>query len=150
MSPAEPGPLLRVRLGSGPRDGYVLPASSVAATSTPGALARSAHAPDGILGITGLRGQVYTVVDMNRVANDEPLAAPQEGWLSIVAPSFGAGWGLLWSNMLGMADPTGWRRLGRPFGSPEWLTEIWETPEGEQWREVDVAALLARWAAPPG
>lgn len=145
MSMPAAASLLRVRLGEGPHDGFVLPASSVAATHTPGALARSAHAPAGILGITGLRGQVYTVVDMAHVVSGTPMVSPQEGWLALVSPRIGAGWGLLWSSMPGMAETNEWRRLGLPFGAPEWQGEIWETPEGEQWREVDVAALLAIW-----
>lgn len=141
---AEAGVMVRLQAEEG-SGGWVLPLADLAGTAVPGPIARSAHAPPAILGITGLRGRVLTVVDARQLLTGHPATRPQEGWLTLLSPRWGDGWALLWPELVGLRPRAGWTEHPRPSGAPDWMGRVWRDQEGAFWREFLVSPWATHW-----
>lgn len=141
------GVLVRLTPEDGP-GGWILPLSDLAGTAVMGHLARSAHAPAGILGITGLRGGVFTVVDARYALIGRLWPVPRDGWLTLLSARWGGGWALLWPEMVGLRPSSGWRAETPGPEQPDWVSRCWYDEAGDLWRELNTERWVAHWSAP--
>jgi chemotaxis signal transduction protein len=150
-----------VRLG---QQSWLVELSAVQEALAPPRMARIASAPKWVAGVVGVRGQVWSVIDMLALSPDEDAStgsvrvAPR-GWMTLLrdpADQPGHRIALLWSDMVEVATKQDYRPVDpaetiAPGPSPDsgsdpqlpaWTRGLWEDGAGRVWRELDVAQIL--------
>ena len=101
---------------------------------------------DWFLGVTNVRGSLFTVVDLRRFAGDGVTEMTKETRLLSLAPSLGFNVTLVVSRMLGLRNTAS--RTSVVNGSPastgaNWLGNSFADAEGHIWRELSFSRLIA-------
>jgi twitching motility protein PilI len=101
---------------------------------------------DWFLGITNLRGSLYTVVDLRRFAGEGATEIGKETRLLTLAPSLGFNVTLLVSRMLGLrntASMTTVAGTSAAYATMSWVGNGFSDAEGHVWRELSLSKLIA-------
>ena len=143
-----------VRLGE---QSWLVDLSLVQEALAPPRMARIASAPRWVAGVVGVRGQVWSVIDMLSLSPDEGvesrLARPR-GWMTLLRdpPDHpGHRIALLWSDMVEVATKRDYTLVDpSDTNDPEtvvvpsspWARALWKDAQGQVWRELDVSQIL--------
>ena len=143
-----------VRLGE---QSWLVDLSLVQEALAPPRMARIASAPRWVAGVVGVRGQVWSVIDMLSLSPDEGveshLARPR-GWMTLLRdpPDHpGHRIALLWSDMVEVATKRDYTLVDpsdtndpdvAAIQSSPWSRALWKDIRGQMWRELDVTQIL--------
>jgi twitching motility protein PilI len=100
---------------------------------------------DWFLGVTNLRGSLFTVIDLRRFAGEGATEIGKETRLLSLSPSLGFNATLVVSRMLGLrntASMTATVDAGARNG-PSWLGNSYADADGNTWRELSLSSLVA-------
>lgn len=150
-----------VRLG---QQHWLVDLSNVQEALAPPRMARIASAPRWVSGVVGVRGQVWSVIDMLALSPDEGSEPTprSRGWMTLLRDppdSPGQRIALLWSDMVQVSTKRDYAPLANlpaaedtsmetidpvPASSdlPAWVRALWQDPSGQVWRELDVDQIL--------
>jgi len=145
-----------VRLG---RQRWLVDLSNVQEALAPPRMARIASAPRWVAGVVGVRGQVWSVIDMLALSPDEgeSLGARSRGWMTLLRePQEGASQriALLWSDMVEVATKHDYQQvwldangvetndLALAANCPPWVRALWRDREGQVWNELDIDQIV--------
>ena len=101
---------------------------------------------DWFLGVTNVRGSLFTVVDLRRFAGDGVTEMTKETRLLSLAPSLGFNVTLVVSRMLGLRNTASMTSVvnGSPASTgANWLGNSFADAEGHIWRELSLSRLIA-------
>jgi twitching motility protein PilI len=101
---------------------------------------------DWFLGVTNVRGSLFTVVDLRRFAGDGVTEMTKETRLLSLAPSLGFNVTLVVSKMLGLrntASMTAMVNNSPAHIGANWLGNSFSDADGHIWRELSLSRLIA-------
>jgi twitching motility protein PilI len=101
---------------------------------------------DWFLGVTNLRGSLFTVVDLRRFAGDGVTEIGKETRLLSLAPSLGFNVTLVVSRMLGLRNTASMTAVVNATPShlgAGWLGNSFADADGHIWRELSMSRLIA-------
>jgi twitching motility protein PilI len=101
---------------------------------------------DWFLGVTNVRGSLFTVVDLRRFAGDGITEMTKETRLLSLAPSLGFNVTLVVSKMLGLrntASMTAVVNSSPVHAGASWLGNSFADADGHIWRELSLSRLIA-------
>ena len=101
---------------------------------------------DWFLGVTNVRGSLFTVVDLRRFAGDGATEIGKETRLLSLAPSLGFNVTILVNRMLGLrntASMSATVNSSPGSASAGWLGRSYADAEGHIWRELSLSRLVA-------
>lgn len=99
------------------------------------------------LGVTNIRGSLYSVTDFSRFIGREPTLVNAQSRLLLFGQRFAElRAGLLVQQVVGLRNVAGWSKLEAKVEftgeTPwDWLGVSWQAPGGEVWREIDLGRL---------
>lgn len=158
-----------VRLG---QQNWLVELSEVQEALAPPRMARIASSPPWVAGVVGVRGQVWSVIDMLALSPDtDPSSLVQSrGWMTLLRDppeSQGDRLALLWSDMVEVATKQDYKKLdagediaqpvsqqgetqAQVFSSlfdekgnlPPWTRALWQDARGQVWRELDTSQIV--------
>jgi twitching motility protein PilI len=96
------------------------------------------------LGLANIRGVMSNVVDFGGFLGEEPTVRTPDCRLVLVADRFQSYSGLLIGRMMGLRNLQNLEALELPAGPQRrpWLGAAYRDPEGRNWNELNVAALV--------
>ncbi len=101
---------------------------------------------DWFLGVTNLRGSLFTVVDLRRFAGEGATEIGKETRLLSLAPSLGFNATLVVSKMLGLRNTASMTAIVDDAASSagaSWLGNSYADADGHTWRELSLSGLSA-------
>lgn len=101
---------------------------------------------DWFLGMTNVRGSLYTVVDLRRFAGEGVTDVGKETRLLSVSPSLGFNVTLVVSKMLGLRNTASMTPVGNvtpAHAGAGWLGDCFADADGHIWRELSLSRLVA-------
>ena len=101
---------------------------------------------DWFLGVTNVRGSLFTVVDLRRFAGDGVTEIGKEARLLSLAPSLGFNVTLVVSRMLGLRNTASMTSVGHStpaHAGANWLGNSYADVDGHIWRELSLSRLIA-------
>jgi twitching motility protein PilI len=97
-------------------------------------------------GIANVRGALFSVVDLAGFLGQAPTALDPDSRLLLVGQRFGTSVALLVDRVLGLrkvSEFTPELSAVEPDGAAPWAGEAYRDADGQRWRRLEVAALLA-------
>jgi twitching motility protein PilI len=91
-------------------------------------------------GVTNIRGNLYTVVDLPAFVGGAPTAINDQARLLLVGERFRMAAALLVERSLGLRNPEHLRAI--PGEAGPYARAQFEDPEGRQWKELDLPQLV--------
>lgn len=122
---------------------WLIDLAYLAETSVPPAVSRTGRTPAWVLGIGSLRGQVYTLIDMQRVFLDKPTVAIQNSWATPLHARLNTSLALIWPQMMGLVSRSALKEIS--FDSTQsspWVRRCWKDEQENVWQEFDVEAFV--------
>ncbi len=96
---------------------------------------------DWLLGVTNLRGTLYTVADLAAFAGRGATALGAEARLVLIHPRFRVNAGLVIGRTLGLRNLQ--LQKHAPDQASPWLAAGYRDPEGQDWKELDIRRLIS-------
>ena len=119
---------------------WLLDLSYLNETSVPSKISRIGGVPEYVLGISGHRGQVLTVLDMKKILEGELLDNHKEGWVISLREKWGGHIAFLWPQIVGLVNKK--ELLDTDVEKLKWSKKVWKDQDGKTWQELDIEALL--------
>ena len=122
---------------------FLLDLTQAGEITTVGAITRVPLTADWFLGLSNLRGNLISVVDLARFQGQEPTAVDKECRVVAFAPALGFNCGLLVSRVLGLRNIDG-MALKNPApaaDNPPWLARHYADHEAQGWTELDLSLI---------
>ena len=94
------------------------------------------------LGATNIRGNLYSVTDVQEFSGGGLTISTSLNRLLLVHPRWIHNAALLVDSMLGLRYAEQFRQLPLPAGLPVWITGVYEDGEGRHWQELNVGLLV--------
>ena len=91
-------------------------------------------------GVTNIRGNLYTVVDLPAFVGAAPMALNDQARLLLIGERFRMAAALLVERSLGLRNPDQFRAIEGDAGP--YARAHYEDPEGRQWKELDLPQLV--------
>lgn len=136
-------------------DRWLVDLSAIREASVPPKIARSVGAPNWVLGIGNFKGNVWSVLDMRVLLQDEMTYNPKWGWVTLLHPRNGHEVALLWSEIVEIAPQKDYQAVNAQSGAEgfkaneqqteephPWCKQQWLDKRGQMWKEFDVEKLL--------
>lgn len=121
---------------------WLIDLAHLAETSVPPPVSRTGRAPAWVLGIGSLRGQVHTLIDMQRILLEKPTASPGKGWATPLHPRLNTTLALIWPQMVGLKSRSELRETAVMSIEPlPWAKRFWNDEDNILWQEFDVEAF---------
>jgi twitching motility protein PilI len=101
---------------------------------------------DWFLGVTNIRGSLFTVVDLRRFSGGSATDIGKESRLLSLSPSLGFNVTLVISRMLGLRNTSSMTPLDEASPAPAaapWIGTAFADADGEVWREFSPSKLVA-------
>ena len=101
---------------------------------------------DWFLGVTNIRGSLFTVVDLRRFSGGGATEIGKESRLLSLSPSMGFNVTLVISRMLGLRNTSSMTLLDEASPAPAatpWIGNAFVDADGEVWREFSPSKLIA-------
>lgn len=122
---------------------WLIDLAYLAETSVPPPVSRTGRTPAWVLGIGSLRGQVYTMLDMQRVLLDKPTVAIQNSWVTPLHARLNNSVALIWPHMVGLVSKNQLSEVPMDPGSASaWVRRCWQDDQQNFWQEFDVEAFV--------
>ena len=93
-------------------------------------------------GVSNIRGNLYTVVDLTAFVGGSATAPGDQARLLLVGERFRMATALLVERSLGLRNPEQFRQVGADAQAAAWTRKEYEDPEGRQWKELDLPQLV--------
>jgi twitching motility protein PilI len=94
------------------------------------------------LGVSNIRGNLYSVIDFSAFLGHEPAPASNQTRLILFGPRTGElNAGIVVSRVLGLRNVAELAPAAPPSGAPEWYAQRWMDGDGNAWQEIDLAKL---------
>ena len=94
------------------------------------------------LGLTNVRGSLYSVVDFSLFYTEHPTQINNEARLMLLNRATGAeNMALLIQQVYGLRGIQGFASTGQKPEDPSWNTENWMDAEGNTWKEMNLSEL---------
>ena len=100
------------------------------------------------VGVTNIRGSLYSVVDFSAFSGAEPVSRAQENRLVLAGSRFGINAAILVSRMLGLRNPKDFTReegtegSGGPGRGAPWAGANWRDADTRVWHELRLQELV--------
>lgn len=95
------------------------------------------------VGVTNIRGSLYSVVDFASFAGGEPVARAQENRLVLAGGRFGINAAILVSRMLGLRNPKDFTAAeGAAAKEAPWAGGNWRDADARVWHELKLQELV--------
>lgn len=94
-----------------------------------------------ILGITNIKGHIYTVVDMKKVIFDKQIDINQQNVVSIINDKYGLSLALLWEQSIGLINKEKLTKINLKK-NPKFSLQAYQDEDSLIWCELDVTTLL--------
>jgi len=118
---------------------WLIDLSHLVEASVPPPLSRTGRSPEWVLGIGSLRGQVYTIIDMQRVLLNTPTVSVQHSWVTPLQETLAPSLALLWPEMVGLVSKKTLKEEAIEQSSLEsWVLRRWQDEQENTWQEFDV------------
>ncbi len=92
-------------------------------------------------GVCNVRGNLYGVVDFSAFMERAPVTPNVENRLLLLPHTVVHGSALLVSRMAGLRNAENFKLLERSSDLPAWVVNRYKDQDGNEWNELDVAAL---------
>ena len=119
---------------------WLLDLSYLNETSVPSKIATIGGVSDWVLGIASFRGQVITVLDMQKILDGNLTENTHEGWITIIQERWSGFISFLWPKMKGLISQKDLKESQAE--KKEWSKAVWEDSEGDVWQELDIERIL--------
>ena len=93
-------------------------------------------------GVSNIRGNLYSVVDLNAYGGGDPTPPGVERRVILISDRLVPGAGLLVSRMLGLRNPDQFTAAPRPADAAPWVGSAYTDAGGTRWLELDLPALV--------
>jgi twitching motility protein PilI len=122
---------------------FLLDLTQAGEITTVGAITRVPLTADWFLGLSNLRGNLISVVDLARFQGQDATVIEKDCRVVAFAPALGFNCGLLVSRVLGLrssADMT-LKNLAPAADNPAWLTRQYVDQDAQDWAELDLSLI---------
>ena len=122
---------------------FLLDLTQAGEITTVGAITGVPLTADWFLGLSNLRGNLISVVDLARFQGQEATVIDKDCRVVAFAPALGFNCGLLVSRVLGLrssADMT-LKNLAPAADNPAWLTRQYVDQDAQDWAELDLSLI---------
>lgn len=122
---------------------FLLDLTQAGEITTVGAITRVPLTADWFLGLSNLRGNLISVIDLARFQGRQPTVIEKESRVVAFAPSLGFNCGLLVSRVLGLrniAEMT-LKNPAPAVDNPPWLARHHVDQEAQEWTELDLSLI---------
>jgi twitching motility protein PilI len=122
---------------------FLLDLTQAGEITTVGAITRVPLTADWFLGLSNLRGNLISVVDMARFQGQDATVIEKDCRVVAFAPVLGFNCGLLVSRVLGLrssADMT-LKNLAPAADNPAWMTRQYVDQDAQDWAELDLSLI---------
>ena len=122
---------------------FLLDLTQAGEITTVGAITRVPLTADWFLGLSNLRGNLISVVDMARFQGQDATVIEKDCRVVAFAPVLGFNCGLLVSRVLGLrssADMT-LKNLAPAADNPAWMTRQYVDQDAQYWAELDLSLI---------
>jgi twitching motility protein PilI len=122
---------------------FLLDLTQAGEIATMGAITRVPLTADWFLGLSNLRGNLVSIIDMARFQGKDATVIDKESRLVAFAPALGFNCGLLVSRVLGLRNIAG-MTLKNPApatDNPPWLARHYVDQEAQDWTELDLSLI---------
>ena len=122
---------------------FLLDLTQAGEITTVGAITGVPLTADWFLGLSNLRGNLISVVDLARFQGQEATVIEKDCRVVAFAPALGFNCGLLVSRVLGLrssADMT-LKNLAPAADNPAWMTRQYVDQDAQDWAELDLSLI---------
>ncbi|MDB5757172.1 MAG: chemotaxis protein CheW [Burkholderia sp.] len=122
---------------------FLLELTQAGEVTTVGAITRVPLTADWFLGLSNLRGNLISVVDLARFQGQDATVIEKDSRIVAFAPGLGFNCGLLVSRVLGLRNVAG-MTLKNPApatDNPPWLARHYVDQEAQDWTELDLSLI---------
>lgn len=122
---------------------FLLDLTQAGEITTVGAITRVPLTADWFLGLSNLRGNLVSVVDLARFHGLEPTVIDKDSRIVAFAPALGFNCGLLVSRVLGLRNIAGMtlKISASDADTPPWLARHHVDQEAQDWTELDLSLI---------
>jgi twitching motility protein PilI len=122
---------------------FLLDLTQAGEITTVGAITRVPLTADWFLGLSNLRGNLVSVVDLARFQGQEPTVIDKDSRIVAFAPALGFNCGLLVSRVLGLRNIAGMtlKNSAPDADTPPWLARHHVDQEAQDWTELDLSLI---------
>ena len=122
---------------------FLLDLTQAGEITTVGAITRVPLTADWFLGLSNLRGNLISVVDLARFQGLDPAVIDKDSRIVAFAPALGFNCGLLVSRVLGLRNIAGMtlKNSAPDADTPPWLARHHVDQEAQEWTELDLSLI---------
>ena len=122
---------------------FLLDLTQAGEIATVGAITRVPLTADWFLGLSNLRGNLISIIDLARFQGQDATVIEKDSRVVAFAPALGFNCGLLVSRVLGLRN-VGAMTLKNSAGNadnPPWLARHYVDQEAQDWTELDLSLI---------
>jgi twitching motility protein PilI len=122
---------------------FLLDLTQAGEITTVGAITRVPLTADWFLGLSNLRGNLISVIDLARFQGLDATAIDKDSRVVAFAPALGFNCGLLVSRVLGLrnVDAMTLKNPAPAADNPPWLARRYADQEAQDWTELDLSLI---------
>jgi twitching motility protein PilI len=122
---------------------FLLDLTEAGEITTVGAITKVPLTADWFLGLSNLRGNLISVVDLARFQGQAATVIDKDSRVVAFAPSLGFNCGLLVSRVLGLRNIAGMtlKNLAPVADNPPWLARHYVDQEAQDWTGLDLSLI---------
>jgi twitching motility protein PilI len=122
---------------------FLLDLTQAGEITTVGAITRVPLTADWFLGLSNLRGNLISVIDLARFQGLDATAIDKDSRVVAFAPALGFNCGLLVSRVLGLrnVDAMTLKNPAPAADNPSWLARRYADQEAQDWTELDLSLI---------
>lgn len=131
---------LGVRVGA---QNWLVNLSEISEVIAPLPRVRVPHAQPWLLGVSNIRGKIYSVVDLSAFSGQPAVIPGADNRLLLVHGQFSVNAALLVNQTLGLRNLALYQAQNRDLADAEWLHEHYQDDQAVHWKSLDMQTLVA-------
>ena len=122
---------------------FLLDLTQAGEVTTVGAITPVPLTADWFLGLSNLRGNLISIIDLARFQGQEPTVVEKDSRVVAFAPALGFNCGLLVSRVLGLRNVAEMtlKNAAPAADKPAWLARQYVDHEAQDWTELDLSLI---------
>ena len=122
---------------------FLLDLTQAGEITTVGAITAVPLTADWFLGLSNLRGNLISIIDLARFQGQEPTVVEKDSRVVAFAPALGFNCGLLVSRVLGLRNVAEMtlKNVAPVADKPAWLARQYVDHEAQDWTELDLSLI---------